>query len=111
VVVSSLIDIVRIDLVQDAGRMQLPVQKHVRRHTFLDPLHAQTSHCCLHKLDILVRATAHATPLFSLPRLRMVKDLVSSHVGYTAASDPGHHAGISSVNGGLAGSISLHTIC
>ena len=109
-VVSSLIDIVRIDLVQDAGRMQLPVQKHVRRHTFLDPLHAQTSHCCLHKLDILVRATAHATPLFSLPRLRMVKDLVSSHVGYTA-SDPGHHAGISSVNGGLAGSISLHTIC
>ena len=41
VVVSSLIDIVIIDLVQDAGRMQLPVQKHVRRHTFLDPLHAQ----------------------------------------------------------------------
>lgn len=39
----------------------------------------------------------------------MVKDLVSSHVGYTA-SDPGHHAGISSVNGGLAGSISLHTV-
>jgi hypothetical protein len=41
VVVSSLIDLVRFDLVQDAGRMQLPVQKHVRRHTFLDPLHAQ----------------------------------------------------------------------
>lgn len=38
VVVSSLISLVRIDLVQDAGSMQLPVQKYVRRHRFLDLL-------------------------------------------------------------------------
>jgi hypothetical protein len=44
VVVSSLIDLVRFDLVQDAGRMQLPVQKHVRRHTFLDAQALKPAH-------------------------------------------------------------------